>query len=152
MFVDTREKKPFKFAGQPTVDVHKLDVGDYCLSGGGFNKIFVERKGEEDFKNTMSNQIERFEKEVERCRHMGAYMFVVVERTVPMIFKNNFFGGFNHNLDWVFHNTRKFQQKYKDCCQFVFTENKKSAAFATQALLQNGPDIKGHDINLFYKF
>jgi hypothetical protein len=152
MFVDTREKQPFRFRDGASLTTHKLDVGDYCLSGKNFNKIFVERKSADDFKSTMSNQIERFEREVIRCRDMGCYMFVVVEKTIPKILSDNFFGGFSHNLDWVFHNTKKFQRDYKDCCQFVFAENKGAAARATQALLQNGPAIKNQDINFFYSF
>lgn len=152
MFVDTREKYPFKFYDGTDLITHKLDVGDYCLSGDNFNKIFIERKSESDFKSTMSNQIERFEKEIIRCRDMGCYMFVVVERKISRILSDNFFGGFSYNLDWVFHNTKKLQRKYKDCCQFVFAENKKGAARATQALLQNGPAIKNQDINFYYSF
>ena len=51
IFIDTREQKPLEFSNSTEM---KLDVGDYTSSGDDYSYTYVDRKGEQDFKSTLS--------------------------------------------------------------------------------------------------
>lgn len=81
--VDTREQKPFEFPSTIPVEVRKLDSGDYSVIGYE-SEIAIERKGEDDFVQSISWELSRFEAELERLEKFK-YAAVVVESTLGRI-------------------------------------------------------------------
>lgn len=76
---DSRERLPFSFlsAGADiTVEVGKLEVGDYSLRGLQ-NKIAVERKSLADLVQSISRERERFFKELTRAQGLESFCIVV---------------------------------------------------------------------------
>lgn len=77
--VDTREQRPFAFAGLVTVR-RKLDYGDYSLRGSE-RAVAVERKSLADLFGTVvvaANRM-RFERELEGAALDGTRLWIVVE-------------------------------------------------------------------------
>ena len=67
MIQDTREQKPLFSKPRSWIINTKLDEGDYSIKG--FEKVVViERKSLNDFYNSLGNDRERFEKELERLQ------------------------------------------------------------------------------------
>ena len=54
VFVDTREQQPLEFANSESL---KLDFGDYAVGKEYYDYTYVDRKGEQDFKSTLSKII-----------------------------------------------------------------------------------------------
>lgn len=82
VYVDTREKNPYKFKGMRETK-KALKTGDYSVQGGlGPNGIVIERKTAEDLVNTLCNAAnrKRFKKELVRMGKFG-YRAIVVEAT-----------------------------------------------------------------------
>jgi ERCC4-type nuclease len=74
---DTREKKPWSF-GRASVEVKKLDTGDYSVKGLEDN-LFIERKSSvHEVYLTLGKNWKRFEAELERSQAMK-YRFMVLE-------------------------------------------------------------------------
>lgn len=142
--VDTREQKPFAFFGRETVS-HKLDCGDYCLDGKFFNRIFIDRKSDMDFKSTLSTGVERFRQEIERCKELNCFLYIVVEANIATINKRNVWAPHKSNLNWIYHNMRSIQRDYLGYCQFLFCDTKYDAS-QTSLLLLDNPHLKDYDV------
>jgi len=89
IYVETREKKPYKFHQYPvSTEDQRLETGDYCVKGDGemvSNKTVdpnycVERKEASDFLHSITYSRDRFEDELERADFMSPRMPIVVER------------------------------------------------------------------------
>ena len=63
---DTREQLPYLFPGC-RLSIRKLDAGDYSLEGYE-DVISVERKSASDFFGSITQDRERFERELERLQ------------------------------------------------------------------------------------
>lgn len=79
--VDTREQKPFTFAGPQiyegtTVEAGTLNVGDYSIKGLE-SAVAVERKSLPDLVGCLAGSRDRFVKELERSRALEAFAVVV---------------------------------------------------------------------------
>jgi hypothetical protein len=75
IFIDTREQQPLSF---PNSESMKLEFGDYAVGGDDYDYTYVDRKGEQDFKSTLSkNNLERFEYELQRTKDFDSYYIVV---------------------------------------------------------------------------
>jgi len=91
IIVDTREQKPFSFYGCETTR-RKLETGDYSIEGLT-HRVAVERKSIPDLINSLTNDRERFMREVKRMTEMkrdhqkddGHLVLVVVEGTLQDI-------------------------------------------------------------------
>jgi ERCC4-type nuclease len=67
IIVDSREQKPYSFSYNSSTEA--LPVGDYSLKG--YEKVFaVERKTLDDLANSLGNDRDRFEDEMERAREL----------------------------------------------------------------------------------
>lgn len=76
---DTRENLPYEFEDYPvSVKDEKLDTGDYAMEGLEDFWSF-ERKTDEDFLNSISNDRDRFTNEIERAKTFVKPMKIVVE-------------------------------------------------------------------------
>lgn len=148
IIVDTREQKPIKFDNSIS---NKLDFGDYTASGKFYSKTFVDRKSEADFKSTFSGGIDRFRREIDRCKDFNSYLFVVVESTIEQIKLNNykkFRGNRRINLDYVWHNVKDIMMDY-DNVQFVFTGGRNEMKDVISKILYFGDKLWNVDVNYY---
>ena len=147
IFVDTREQKPLKFANEREV---KLDFGDYTAGGKNYTKTFVDRKSESDFKGTLVGEnLDRFRRELQRCKDMNAYLFIVTESSLEQIKNNNDFTPHKSNLKFIYHNMRLLQHEFAGHCQFVFSGGRKKSEALIPKLLAIGPRLWDVDIQYF---
>lgn len=147
IFVDSREQKPLNF---PKMEKVKLDFGDYTLGKEEFNNCFIERKSAMDFASTFGQQIDRFEKEMQRAEELGSYIFILVEKTIPQIKKEIFFKKQNtKKIEWILSNMFYIQHKYFRNCQFVFLPSRQRCEEIAPNLLYWGPLVKNVDLQYF---
>jgi hypothetical protein len=147
IFIDTREQQPLQFQNQREV---KLDFGDYTAGGQNYSKTFVDRKSEGDFKSTLVGEnFDRFKREIERCKSMDCFLFIVVESSFDQIKNNNDFTSHKSNLKFVYHNMRLLQQEFHKNCQFVFSGSRKNSVALIPKLLVCGPKLWETDIQYF---
>ena len=80
VLVDSREQRPFSFAGPRyegvEVETAALTIGDYSL-GGLADKVAVERKELPDLVQCLGRERERFERELQRGAALDAFVVVV---------------------------------------------------------------------------
>lgn len=146
ILTDTREQEPLYFKKQT---VQKLDVGDYAILDH-FDYTFVDRKSEQDFKGTLSkDNLERFKRELDRCRSIGCYLFVVVESDLKTLDESNKKSVHKSNMKYIYHNMRLLQHQYRDCCQFVFSGSRTISEDLIPRILKAGKSIWNVDLQYF---
>jgi hypothetical protein len=148
---DTREKKPLKFKGIE-VEKLKLDVGDYSLCGNYFNNTFVERKSGADLVGTLNNfdsNLERFKKELTRVKESGCYLFIVVESNFTKMSRDAAYQGRKIKVEYLAHTIKELTHEYARCCQFVFADDRISAADLSARLMYHGPKVHRTDIQYY---
>ena len=146
IFVDTREKLPFNF-NQGLVN--KLDFGDYTAGGELYSKTFVDRKSQDDFRQTFGKDIKRFRREMDRCVEFNSYMFVVVESSIEKIEEDNKTSKFKSNLGYVWHNLRAMMTDYPKNIQFIFAHNRAGAKKIIPKILYYGQDLWNVDLQYY---
>ena len=147
IFIDTREQKPISFNNSEKM---KLDFGDYTVGGGDYDYTYIDRKSEGDLKSTLSGgNFERFKRELDRARLFNSYLFIVVESSIEKIKKNNVFSPHKSKLPYIWHNFKTISQEYKDCCQFVFAENRAGLKKIIPKILLYGKQIWNVDLQYF---
>ena len=147
IFVDTREQQPLSFKKEKKV---KLDFGDYTASGSNYTKTFVDRKSESDFKGTLVGEnLDRFRRELQRCKDMECYLFVVVESTLERISSNNDFTPHKANLKFIYHNMRLLQHEFAGYCQFIFSGNRTNSEILIPKLTAIGSVLWDVDVQYF---
>ena len=146
IFIDTREQKPLQFKNSEKL---KLDVGDYAVAGENYNYTYVDRKSFDDFCGTMGAGYERFRRELERCRSLGSYLFIVIESDINNVWQKNTFSSKKVNLNYILYNMRTIQHDFKDCCQFVFSGNRGNSVLLIPKLLVLGRKLWDTDIQYF---
>jgi hypothetical protein len=146
ILTDTREQEPLFFKNQK---VQKLDVGDYAILDH-FDYTFVDRKSEQDFKSTLSkDNLNRFKRELDRCRSMGCYLFVVVDADLKNLDETNKKSAHKANMKYIYHNMRLLQHEYRDCCQFVFSGSRLNSEYIIPRILKSGKSIWNVDLQHF---
>lgn len=146
IYIDTREQKPLSFANSEKL---KLDVGDYAVSGDSYCYTYVDRKSFADLCGTVTVGYDRFKKEMQRCRDVGGYMFIVVEEDLYQMEEKNKRSPKKFNLSYVFSKMRDIQNEYKDCCQFLFSGNRVNSEKLIPKLLVVGKDLWHTDMQYF---
>ena len=146
--IDTREQQPLSFKRSRS---HKLDFGDYTMSGKNYTYTYVDRKSESDFKGTMGAGFKRFTKELQRAKDFNAYLYIVVEKSIEQIAKNNFYLKRNKmkgavNMDYIWHNMRVLAHDFKGNCQFVFSGSRRNSELLIPNLLHYGSQLWNVDI------
>lgn len=92
IIVDTREQQPWEF-DHPTV-IQKLDVGDYSVVG--LEKIVsIERKRFSEFYSCLTNDRERFEREILAAGEYLNFLQIVVEASLWSVMTGTF-----DDCDW----------------------------------------------------
>lgn len=150
IFVDTREQTPFQFDKSERM---KLDFGDYALAGEDFNNIYIDRKNPQDFLGTFGAQADRFRKEMKRCIELNGYMFILVEKPLKRIEKEDCSIGRNQDkkvkFAWICSNMFSIQHEFSEHCQFIFADSKEHAQEIAPKLLMLGPKLKDVDVQYF---
>jgi hypothetical protein len=147
ILIDTREQQPLSFKNSETF---KLDIGDYGVTSKDYDYTYVDRKSFGDFCGTITVGYSRFCKELDRCRSLGSYIFVVMEFPFEEIVEYNKKSYKKYKLDYVFHNMRDMQKKYKDCCQFVFAGSRELSELLIPKILVFGKQLWGADLHYFW--
>jgi len=146
IFIDTREQQPLEFSSS---ELLKLDFGDYAVGKEHYDYTYVDRKGEQDFKSTLSkNNLERFKKELQRARDFDSYLFVVTEGSISSIEKHNRWSPHMSNMKYIYHNMRVLTHEFAGNCQFIFTGSRKESERIIPKLLILGQKL--WDVDLQY--
>ena len=146
IITDTREQEPLFFKNQI---LSKLDIGDYGIQEN-FDYTFVDRKSEQDFKSTLSPaNLDRFRRELDRCRSIDCYLFIVIESKLENLEINNKKSFHKSNMKYIFHNMRVLQHEYKDCCQFVFSGGRRQSESLIPMILRAGKKIWNVDLQYY---
>lgn len=147
ILIDTREQKPLSFANSQTM---KLDLGDYTIGSDNYSYTYVDRKSASDFKGTMTLGYERFQKEMERAREFGCFIFVVIESSISEIYAQNHYKQFHKaNLDFIWHQLKEMQRNYKDCCQFIFSGSREKSEDLIPKILYHGKKLWRVDMQYY---
>ena len=146
MFIDTREKLPLTFEDSIT---NKLDFGDYTARGELYSKTFVDRKAQDDFRQTFGKDIERFRREMDRCVEFNSYMFIVAETSIDKLEEHNKISKFKSNLGYLWHNIRNLIIDYPQNLQIVFAHNRAGAKKLIPLILYHGKDLWRVDLQYF---
>ena len=146
ILIDTREQTPLKFSNSKS---HKLDFGDYTASGEYYNKTYIDRKSETDFKSTMTVGFERFKKELERAKKFDSFMYIVTESSIDKIINNNSFGAHKSNLKFVWHQMRVLSHEFARHCQFIFSGGRNRSQNLIPKLLEAGEEMWHSDVQYY---
>lgn len=147
IFIDTREQQPLSFSNS---ELLKLDFGDYAVGGKYYDYTYVDRKGEQDFKSTLSkNNLERFEYELERAKNLDSYLFVVTEGSISSIEKNNRWTPHMSNMKYIYHNMRVLAHKFAGNCQFIFTGSREESERIIPKILTLGKKLWNVDLQYY---
>ncbi len=147
ILVDTRENLPLDFKNART---QKLDFGDYSLTPSEYTHTHVERKTFEDFASTVTNGYKRFLRELERCKSVDCFMFIVVEADIDKISPINNNNYKRYNMNYVFHQMRAIEAEYSDVCQFVFSGSRENSKTLIPKILLFGKKLWKVDLQYFW--
>lgn len=147
ILIDTREQQPLSFKNSES---YKLDVGDYGAVASDYDYTYVDRKSFGDFCGTVTVGYSRFCKELDRCRSLGAHMFVVMELPFEEIDSYNYKSYKKYKIEYVLHNMREIQNQYRDCCQFVFAGSRELSELLIPKILVFGKQLWNTDLHYFW--
>ncbi len=143
ILIDTRERQPLKF---PRSKEQKLAFGDYTLSGDSYTYTYVDRKSGMDFTNTVTQNQERFIRELQRSVDMQSYLYIVVEESIANLELYNKMSAHGSNMNYVWSSMRKLQHMFPRNCQFVFTGSRENSQRIIPYLLMYGKELWETDV------
>jgi hypothetical protein len=146
IFIDTREKNPIIYKNSLQ---QKLDFGDYTAGGDFYTKTFIDRKAQDDFRQTFGKDIDRFRREMDRCVKFNCYMFVVVESSIDKIEQDNETSNFKSNLGFVWHNLRNLIIDYPKNLQIIFASSRSGATKIIPKILYYGDQLWNVDLQYY---
>ncbi len=147
IWIDTREQCPLKFANSESL---KLDTGDYSVGGEDFKNTFVDRKSFDDWCGTLvGNNLERFRRELTRCKTQNCYLWVVVECPLTEVYNLSKASYHKPNISYISHNMRILQQEFSGSIQFVFSGSRENSELIIPKLLCLGKDCWNVDIQFY---
>lgn len=147
ILIDTRETKELSFKNSKKM---KLDFGDYTLTPSEYTHTHVERKSFEDFAGTVTNGYKRFLRELKRCQSVDCFLFIVIDEDIENIEDVNKSSYKKFNLEYVFHQMRKLEILFPDCCQFVFSGSRQYSEELIPKVLRLGRDLWKVDLQYFW--
>lgn len=150
VIIDTREQLPLNIAWPTVTDT--ISCGDYGLDAAHDKKVYIERKSQQDFRQTLTRDLGRFQREIARAKEEGSYLVVLVESPINDIVAFDFMKKAMKHMArvkatsaHVFKNMRDIM-KENDNVQFLFVANRKEAAKATVKILELGESVKHIDL------
>lgn len=148
---DTREQMPLNIQGMARA---ALRVGDYGLPDPYDQGIFIERKSLNDFIGTLGRGLERFSRELERARGLGAYVIMLVETDLNQALSFNYLPHIKRHVkatpDHIFKGLRDVLNAYPECFQCLFVDGRPEAARLVRKLLGAGSSVKTIDLQYLY--
>lgn len=128
---DTREQCAYDFAKYPDVvcEVGALETGDYSLPGFT-DRIAIERKTIDDLVGCLSQDRERFQKEMARARNFEHFA-VIIEASLPPIMAGRYHSRMNSNS--VLQSIAAFSIRYR--VPFLFCGDRPGGEAMTYSLL-----------------
>lgn len=145
IFYDSREQRPWSFEEQDaTLTEVTLNTGDYTLphfceysqSDGIYYPTFaVERKGGDDFVSSITQERERFRREIKRASDWDVPLQVVIEEP-KLKFKRNrgFFRYRDVSAKMVFGTVDNWEQYFN--VEFHFSRDRQSAQERSYTILR----------------
>lgn len=122
IIIDTREQKPFTFAGYPCItETATLTSGDYSLEGFT-HRIAVERKELNDLMGCLSSGRDRFKRELQRLSGYQSAV-IVVESPFSSVTK----GSYRSKLNPASATQSIISMMGEYRIQFWFAESRESA-------------------------
>jgi hypothetical protein len=149
---DTREKRPLNFKNV-SIEVAKLDVGDYGLPDSDLYKVYVERKSISDFAQTVTRDRGRFEREIERAKQSNKHLVVLVESPLSTALSFDYLPQMKFSQvkpAHAFKNVRDILQKYSNV-QFLFVNGRVEAANYLVKILSLGATAGQIDLQWYYE-
>ncbi len=148
IIVDSREQNSLKI--DYNTEIQGLKFGDYTLDKPELcGSIYFERKEIKDFISTVTKDIERFKRELQRAKDNNAYVIILVESSLTNTLSFNYLPHVKKFVkispEAVFHNVRLLIQEFENC-QFVFVSGRVKAAELVKRILLSNGDIKNYDI------
>ena len=147
IFIDTREQQPLTFKNSESL---KLDFGDYAVGKEHYDYTYVDRKGEQDFKSTLSkNNLSRFTYELQRTKDFDSYLFIVTEGSISSIEKHNRWAPHMSNMKYIYHNMRVLAHQFHGSCQFIFTGSREESENIIPKILTLGKKLWNVDLQYY---
>jgi hypothetical protein len=132
ILADSREQRPFAFAGYPaTVETATLAAGDYSLRGFG-SRIALERKTLDDLIGCLSRDRERFTRELARLRGHD-FAAVIVESPLVELRQHRYLSAMDAGAAW--QSCLALSQRYR--VPFWFCAGREDAEATTFHLLRH---------------
>ena len=132
ILVDSREQRPFAFAGySATVTTVTPEAGDYSVAGFG-RRIGIERKSLQDLVGCLSGEQDRFERELARLRGYDSAA-VVVEEPAAALRQHRYASRLDARAAW--QPVLAFTQRFR--VPFIFCADRADAETVTFDLLRH---------------
>ena len=156
IIIDTREQRPL-LLNYENSKRGTLNIGDYALEGIHDKKIYIERKSLLDFISTLTKDLGRFHRELDRAKEIGAYVIMMVENSINDCLGFNYLSrryiGLRYvktNPSHVFKNLRDTIQKYENF-QPIFVDGRLKSENAIIKIFQLGEQARNIDLQLMYE-
>lgn len=143
-YVDTREQLELTVANKCAM---KLSVGDYTVSSPLYSDLFIERKSLNDLAGTLSSGFDRFTRELERAKSLGAYLVILVEEPYSEALNYSPYTSFAKKINgqFLFHKIRSLMTQF-DGLQFVFCSNRKHSLLCLEKIFRMKHQAKIMDL------
>lgn len=147
VWIDTREQNPLVFANSESL---KLDTGDYSVGGEDFKNTFVDRKSFDDWCGTLvGNNLERFRREITRCKTQNCYLWVVIECPLEDVYSLSRASYHKPNISYIAHNMRLLSSEFSGSLQFLFSGSRENSQTIIPKLLCLGDKLFNVDMQYF---
>ncbi len=165
---DSREKLPITLPC--ATQIGALDVGDYAIAQVDYDKgIRIERKSLGDFCGTLSgrkqtregktvttewNNLERFDRELERATAQNLYVVMMVEAHINDAQRFDYLPQtkwVKATPSYIFKNLRDLLVKYPLTFQVVFIDGKREMAAKMMRVFELGAQVREVDLQWTYE-
>lgn len=144
IYQDTREQYPLHFDNK---EVMKLSAGDYTCAGEFYSDVFVERKSLYDLVGTLSSNVDRFQREIERAAQLEYYIVVVIDAEYDELLNYTPKNSFSSIVTGkhIFYQIRNLISLYNNI-QFVFSGNRKRSVEIIEKIFRMKSEVKKFDL------
>lgn len=150
IIIDSRESDPLKFEGIE-YRVDKLDYGDYHCPWNP--NLYFERKSIQDLYSSLSGDLERFKRELIRCRDANAYLVVIVEQPMSKVVSFPYIPFYRSRIkatsEFIFYNMRELIQEFSNI-QFIFVKDRFESSRIMSLLFRCNLIYNQFDLQLLY--